>query len=308
MGSAPLIQLFEQAVERSTELADRAGKAEDEAEQVLQGATALTDLALQHADGLHKDFAQALEAIATAREQVDIEASRADIALDGLPARADATEAKVRALLEDVRQQATELAGVRARLVTRADESAQQVSAEFGDLAQRVQDLRQKMEARLVEADAQVKELVEAVEQGQTRLAEEARLLREAIQSMGILATDKAEAFAASMHAVMILAGRNVVNLCNEALKSHNAAFKSVRTGFTGEDPGGAGGENWVEEALKPLRESLDAFALIPEPAKQLIELSAAAIDSEGAEGAGRPRGRGQGAGAGGSRSPGPLT
>jgi hypothetical protein len=278
MGSAPLIQLFEQAVERSTELADRAGKAEDEAEQVLQGATALTDLALQHADGLHKDYAEALQAIATAREQVDIEASRADVALDGLPARADATEAKVRALLEDVRQQATELAGVRTRLVTRADESAQQVSAAFGDLAQRVQDLRQKMEARLVEADVQVKELVEAVKQGQTRLAEEARLLREAIQSMGILATDKAEDFAASMHAVMILAGRNVVNLCNEALKSHNAAFKSVRTGFTGEDPGGAGGENWVEEALKPLRASLDAFALIPQPAKQLIEQSAAAI------------------------------
>jgi hypothetical protein len=275
-----LNQLLEQTADRCVELTGKATAAEDEAEEVEKAAHALTDVALQHAEDLHKDMTEALGAVTGAEQEVDAEAGRADAILDGLPARADATEAKVKALLEAVRHDAAELTALRSKLATRAYESAQEVANAFQELSQRVNAFRQTMETRLGEADAQVQELLEAVEKGQTQMAEEEQHFREAIQSIGVLATDKARALVAALHAVMVQLGRGTVSVRNDASKAHNEAFKAVRTALTDEQPGAAIGEDdtWVFDALQPVKEAVEEFALVPAPARTLIEQSAALI------------------------------
>jgi hypothetical protein len=277
--TAPLVELFTQACERSTELADHVVAAEGEVEQLLKVATLFSEEALQHAEALHKDVAEAVQAVESARTAVDAEVDKTDAVLDGLPGRSDASEAKVRSLLDGIRHDAAELQGLRSRLVTRADEGAQQVASELADLERRVAELRLKMEGRLAEADAQVLELMDAVEHGQTRLAEDERGLREALQSLGVLASDQAHAFGATLNAVVVLTGRGVVAASNHVVTAHNDAFKSLRTAFTGEQPGAAApDETWVETALQPIRGAMDEFALVPAPARQLLETAVAVL------------------------------
>lgn len=274
-----LSQLLEEAVQHSTELTGRAEAATKEVAEVLEGATALTDFALAEADALHKDIADALEAIGHARGQVDTEAGRASTVLDDLPARADATESAVRELLAGVREDVTHLSELRARLLTRVDESNQQTDTEFQDLARRVQDLQERLEARLTAADDHVKQLRQAVDEARTHLGDDQHRLREAIQSLGVLGTDKAHAFVGSMHAVMVIIGRNVVEFCNDVLKAHNDGLKALRAGFTDESPAAPDpSETWVHEALQPIRDAVAEFALLPPPAEESLGDSATSI------------------------------
>jgi uncharacterized phage infection (PIP) family protein YhgE len=267
-----LNQLLEQAVERSTELTGRAEAAESEVEELLKNANTLHELALNHTEALHKDFAEALEAVTSARAELDNEAGRADAALDGVPGRADTTEAK-----------ANELAEVRTRLATRVDESAQQVGAEFHDLELRVDEFVKAMDNRLAALDLEVQDMLEDVEKAQTQIADDEQHLRDAVHSLGVLATDKAREFVASLHAVMILLGRGVVDVSNDVLKGHNAALKAMRTGFTDEEPGGGGDdETWIHQALQPVRDAVAELALVPDPARQVLDQVAGILAKAG--------------------------
>jgi hypothetical protein len=278
-----LNQLLEQAVERSTELTGRAEAAESEVEELLKNANTLHELALNHTEALHKDFAEALEAVTSARAELDNEAGRADAALDGLPGRADTTEAKAKEVLEGVRQDTTELAEVRTRLATRVDESAQQVGAEFHDLELRVDEFVKAMDNRLAALDLEVQDMLEDVEKAQTQIADDEQHLRDAVHSLGVLATDKAREFVASLHAVMILLGRGVVDVSNDVLKGHNAALKAMRTGFTDEEPGGGGDdETWIHQALQPVRDAVAELALVPDPARQVLDQVAGILAKAG--------------------------
>jgi uncharacterized membrane-anchored protein YhcB (DUF1043 family) len=274
-----LTQLFEEAIQRSTELTTRAQAAATEAGEVLEGANAIGGLAVDEAEALHRAMAEALEAIGQAREEIDIEAGRTSAVLDGLPARADTTEAAVRALLAGVQADAAHLAELRARLLARVDESTQHAETELRDLERQVHDYQERLESRLAEAADHVTRLRQAVDEGRTHLGEEEHRLREAIQSLGVMATDQAHAFAASLHAVLLVLGRRIVEFCNHVVESHNGAVLAWRSRMTDETPAApAPSETWVQQALQPIRDALAELALLPQPAAEALRDSAASI------------------------------
>ena len=270
---APLInQLLEEAVQRCTDFAHRGQAVTAEASQVAEAALSLGQTAVAEADTLHKAMATALTAIETAREEIDIETGRAAVVLSGLPARAATTEADVKGLLAGVHEDVAQLSELRARLLARVDESTTQASTEVQDLERRVHDLQQRLEDRLKEANDHVARLRQAVEEGRSHLGEEERHVREAIQSLGVMATDKAHAFAASLNAVIIILGRRVVEFCNLVVESHNGAMLSWRSHATDETPaGGAPSETWVHQALQPIDDALNELAALQQPTVQAL-------------------------------------
>ena len=274
-----LNELLEEAVQRSTELAERATAAAASAAGLLEGASALGEMAVEEARTLHQEMADALAALGHARERVDTEADRAASVLEDLPARADAAEGAVRLLLSGVRQDAAHLGEVRLSLLTRMRESSEKADVELQELARRAQELQERLDARLQEAEDHVARLRSAVADGRTQLAAEQSTLREAISSLAVLGDEKAHGFADSLHALLVILGRNVVEFVNTLVPSHNEALQKLRTGFTDESPGaGAPDETWVEEKLKPLRDAVKELALLPAPAEEALSDPAAAL------------------------------
>ena len=276
-----LNQLLEETIRRSSDLAARAEAATVEAAETLEGATALGSLASEEAEALHDEMAQALEAIGHARAQVDFESDRASGALEELPARANATQAAVRELLSGVREDVAALSDLCARLLSRVDQSTREADLGLQDLESRVQELQGRLESRLTEASAQVSSLRQAVDDGRARLGEEQQSLREAIQALGLLGLDIASEFDASLHAVALVLGRNVVECLNHALASHNDAFIALRTGLTSESPSTSApgsSETWVREALQSIPDAMAESADLHQPARELLEDSATSI------------------------------
>jgi TolA-binding protein len=279
----PLInELFQEAIQKSTDFASKAQAATAEVAEIAQGAEALGRMAVDEAETLHQAMAAVLGAIHTAREELDAEAGRTASVLHGLPARAETTQVAVEALLAGVHDDVTHLSELRVRLLSRVDESAQQASTELETLETRVHELQQKLDARLNEANGHLEKLQHAVEEGRTQLAEEERHLREAIQSLGVLATDKAHAFVAAVQAALLVLGRRIVDFCNHVADSHNDAMMAWRSHVTDETPAtGAPEETWVHQALQPVRDALTELAAIPEPAAQALHDSVAAITAD---------------------------
>lgn len=288
---AVLNQLLEEAIRRSTELTARAEAATVEATETLEGATALGSLAFEEAEALHDEMAEALEAIGHARAQVEFESDRASSALEELPARANTTQSAVLELLTGVREDVAALSDLRARLLSRVDQSTQEADLELRDLGNRVQELQGRLESRLTEAAAQVNRLRTVVDEGRThlgvdvfegfRFAVGARHLRNAIQALGQLGIDIAREFDASLHAVALVLGRNVVECLNHALESHNDAFMALRTGLTSESPLTSApdfSETWVREALQPIPDAVAESTDLLQPAGELLEDSATSI------------------------------
>src|SRR5262245_32815141 len=202
----PLLnELFQEATAHSTAFASKAQAATAEVTEIAQAAEALGKMAVDEAETLHQAMAGVLGALHTAREELEAEAGRTVSVLHGLPARAETTQVAVEALLADVHGDVTHLSELRVRLLASVDESAQLASTELDDLETRVHELQQKLDARLNEANDHVEKLQHAVDDGRTHLAEEELHLREAIQSLGVLATDKAHAFVASVQAALLV-------------------------------------------------------------------------------------------------------
>lgn len=274
--AAEINALLEEAVRRSTELAERAKAAEVETGAVLQGATALQAFSTDEAEALHHAMTDALDAIHVARDRIGEEGRRIGAALDDVPARADTTESAVTRLLAGVREDAAHLLELRSRLLDRANESTRQADADLQELARSVSDLEVRLNSGLLEATGQVDRLREAVVNGRAALEEEHGRMTEEIQALAVLAMDQARAFTATLHAVMLTLGRRLVELCNVAVDGHNAAMIEVRGGLTDDSPNGPM-ETWISGALEPVRAALQDLVDLQPPAEETL---GGAVDS----------------------------
>jgi FtsZ-binding cell division protein ZapB len=224
-------------------------------------------------------MAGARQALDHAGQQVADEAERISGVLDDLPARCDTTEAAVRALLAAAREDATRLAELRARLLAGMEESTQQVVDGFQGLQGRVQELQERMQARLTEAEAAVQKLREAVEKARDGFGGWHRGVKEQMEKLGAMATEMAEAFVASVGTFTVVAGRNVVDALNTAVKAHNEAHESLRSALTSETANGPEpDETWVTAALAPVRAAVQELALVPPPATDALKADTDAV------------------------------
>jgi hypothetical protein len=279
---APLLnQLLEEAIQRSTEFTQKAQAATTEATDIAEAAEALGRTAVDEAETLHHAMADALEAIHTAKEEIDVEADRTAAVLNGLPARAETTEAEVKALLAGIHEDATHLSELRVRLLARVDASTLQAGSELRDLEGKVQELQQRLETRLTEANDHVAKLRQAVEEGRTHLDEEERNLREAIHSLGVLAMEKAGVFVDAVQATELILGRRIVEFCNHVADSHNTSMMAWRSQVTDETPAASPAETWVHQALQPMDDGLTELAALAEPAAQALRDAVAAITAD---------------------------
>jgi hypothetical protein len=277
--TAQINQLFEEAIERSSALATQAEAGGTEVAEVVDAATALTLLAAQEAQAVHDDMAGARQALDHAGQQVHDEAERIAGIVDDLPARCDTTEAAVRALLATAREDAARLAELRARLLAGMEESTQQVVDGFQGLQGRVQELQERMQARLTEAEAAVQKLREAVEKARDGFGGWHRGVKEQMEKLGAMATEMAEAFVASVGTFTVVAGRNVVDALNTAVKAHNEAHESLRSALTSETANGPEpDETWVTAALAPVRAAVQELALVPPPATDALKADTDAV------------------------------
>jgi hypothetical protein len=278
----PLInQLLEEAIQRSTDLAERADALAEEAGDIQETAGVFGRLAEHEADGLHREMLEALHALEQARQGVDTQADQASDTLDDLPGHGDASESKVRELLEGVRGDMAQLSELRGRLLADVDKSREAVDQQFQDLAERVQRLQEELAQGLRNAEESVEKLRRAVNDARARLAEQQPLLLEAIQSLPMLAGNEATTLAGYLHALLVLLGRSLFETCQRILHCHNEALKPLRAGFTGESPAAAAAavpETWVKQSVQPLQDALDELALLPGPAGESLDDLASAI------------------------------
>lgn len=99
--AAVINQLFEEAIQRATELAARAETAGASTAEIQQAAESRAKLAEAESGRLHSEMAAVVEALSHAGEEVRARSDRTCAALDGMPVREDAVESVLRNLVAE---------------------------------------------------------------------------------------------------------------------------------------------------------------------------------------------------------------
>ncbi len=271
MSAPELNQLLQEAVRLTEDLAQHAETAATAATATAERATALGALAAQEADSLHQEMAQAVDALAHAREQVDHAASAAVDVLHSLPARAEEAESQIKALLAAVRDEVEKVDAARQHLLQATDGSARQLDAAFQELQARIQSLEQRAQGSMQQAHQHLESLQSAVTAAQEQVNAEGRKLNDSFRGLAALAQQSVQAMDVALSHALGDVATHVVELCNDAIQGHNGLVFAIRHGFTGETPASAPPDTWLATALDPLHNALTDLVQLPETVRDAV-------------------------------------
>jgi hypothetical protein len=281
--SAPhLNQLFEEAVQRCSELGARAAAGVTAAHDVVEQAQALATMGVEEAERLHREYTETIAAIVQAGQASGQEADAAAQAVHSVTPEALQAATAVKDMLVAVEGGASHLAAERSRAFHDLDASARQAETAFHELAAQVKAFDDHLEARLGEAKEQLTELQRLVRDASADVEKAHQSLYEALDHLGHTA-HRVTADTAHGLEQLLAAASCMIDYSHNAVWDHNGLVAAVRHDYLDEtmaDPEPA--STYLGAAFDEAREALGRLQEVDEPAHSAMQTAMEALLEEG--------------------------
>jgi hypothetical protein len=292
VSTAYLTSLFEEAGLLASEMTARAHSGATAAGEVVEQAQAIGLKAVDEAERLHGEYAEAAAALRHAAEEAGQAAASAVQQVDALAPEAREAATAARDMLEKVGEGILHLGQERARVFQELDESAQQTVTGFESLATHIETFGQHLNTRYDEAGTALKRLEALFGQTVDAMEKAHAAFYEHFDALGKLAAEVTNTTGYAMEQLLTAISHVALGYAVGAIEGHNRVVAALRWGYLDErkdDPGPAPeGDgvfvdvSYINTSFEMIRLALAAFDEVLDPALSLIQSSSSAVLGEG--------------------------
>jgi len=279
VSTALLNQLFEEAGERSSEMAARAAAAATAAGMVVEEAKALGQKAVDEAERLHKEYTETINAVTHAREQAGQAAVAASEAVESVTPEILKAAQALDGMLMGMEGDLGHLGQERARLLHELNDSAHQAETDFHELAAKVGAFDEHLHARMKEAADQLEHFQQVLKLATAQLDKAREHLYEEMDILGRTAASVSDAAAEGMEAMLAAVASGLLDFSNNAITGHNEVAAAVRHGYLDESKADAQpAETYFDGIFEKITDALHLFEEVPEPVHSALQSALAAV------------------------------
>jgi len=282
--TTPLLNdLLDEAAQQCADLAAKASAAATAAGEIVEQAQAIGLDAVNAAERLHREYAEAIAAVAHASTQTGDAGTVAGEHVHAVPPKALEAVTAVKDMLVAVEGDAIQFGQDRARRFQELDQTARTTEEAFHDLVTQMQAFDERLSGRLNETHDQLQHFQDLVHGAGIDLAKAGQHLTEEIELLGNVAAKLAEATAHGLEQLLTAISWDSNNYCNDAIRGHNDVMAAVRQAYLDETKADPEPQHtYVETALGKVSEAMHHFGALEEPARLAVQTNVDAFVAEG--------------------------
>ncbi len=272
MSVSQLNELLDEAVQRSQQLADRAGEAEDAAKTVEERIRTLGETIEQRSTDAHALFQDALAKLKEAEHRIEGSSDKSRTELHGIETHVEELRGKLTALVTAVKAASDELQQKKGTIESDMTDQVHQTEGHFQEATTKLEGLAGSVDERAGAAAKAIEALHTAVEDVQQGLAQARQRFAQELSDLATHIGTQVHTYVQSVSTALDQACSALVDSSNKVVEAHNGAVEALRAQFIDEAPKG------FDDALAQIKEVLGNLARLCEGHEQTTQQKASAI------------------------------